>query len=163
MPIFTSCNGYYRDIHKDTATILLVLYNTMLFVVAPIAKILKDINNGDQVTNLLPPEPSKSVHPERRHHKFIYGFTVASYEKSSPLVIDPILEYSTYLGGGDTDHGYGIAVDGAGSAYVTGYTEGNGLPIVGTTTPHGGSYDAFVTKLGTSGSSIEYSTYLQNS
>ncbi|SOH06486.1 hypothetical protein KSMBR1_4014 [Candidatus Kuenenia stuttgartiensis] len=36
MPIFTSCNGYYRDIHKDTATILLVLYNTMLFVVAPL-------------------------------------------------------------------------------------------------------------------------------
>ncbi|QII14186.1 hypothetical protein KsCSTR_48090 [Candidatus Kuenenia stuttgartiensis] len=35
MPIFTSCNGYYRDIHKDTTTILLVLYNTMLFVVAP--------------------------------------------------------------------------------------------------------------------------------
>jgi hypothetical protein len=41
MPIFTSCNGYYRDIHKDTTTILLVLYNTMLFVVAPKAKKLR--------------------------------------------------------------------------------------------------------------------------
>ncbi|QII13378.1 hypothetical protein KsCSTR_39990 [Candidatus Kuenenia stuttgartiensis] len=43
MPIFTSCNGYYRDIHKDTATILLVLYNTMLFVVAPLHLIANNV------------------------------------------------------------------------------------------------------------------------
>src|SRR6267378_6028710 len=46
------------------------------------------------------------------------GFQVAAYDRSRPLVIDPTLVYSTYLGGGAA--GYGIAVDAAGAAYVTG-------------------------------------------
>ncbi|MBE7546583.1 MAG: SBBP repeat-containing protein [Planctomycetia bacterium] len=128
---------------------------------ATIAKVLKGINNGDQVTNLIPPEPSKSVHPERRHHKFVYGFTVASYEKSSSLVIDPILEYSTYLGGDDTDRGYGIAVDSSGYAYVTGFTTSANFPVVGTSTAKKANEDVFVTKLGTETPlALIYSTYI---
>jgi hypothetical protein len=78
------------------------------------------------------------------------SFQVASYDTSRPLVIDPTLVYSTYLGGrsGD-DEGSGIAVDAAGNAYVTGFTTSSDFP---TASPlqatNGGSEDAFVTKIG---------------
>ena len=56
------------------------------------------------------------------------GFVLASYDTTRELVIDPVLEYSTYLGGSSFDYGRGIAVDGAGSAYVTGYTQSTNFP-----------------------------------
>jgi hypothetical protein len=56
------------------------------------------------------------------------GFAVGSYDRSQPLVIDPILSYSTYLGGSSDDQGSGIAVDSAGNAYVTGYTDSTNFP-----------------------------------
>jgi hypothetical protein len=59
------------------------------------------------------------------------------------------LAYSTYLGGSGEDNGYGIAVDGSGNAYVTGYTSSDNFP---TQNPYQGAYggnrDAFVAKLG---------------
>ena len=72
------------------------------------------------------------------------------------------LVYSTYVGGSNNDFGSGIAVDGAGSAYVTGYTGSNDFP---TQSPYqaehqGGDYDAFVTKLTPAGNALAYSTYL---
>jgi hypothetical protein len=66
------------------------------------------------------------------------GFEIATYDTSKPLVIDPILSYSTYLGGGG---GYGIAIDAAGNAYVMG---------------RAGS----VTKLNPTGTAVIYATYL---
>src|SRR5260370_39957968 len=56
------------------------------------------------------------------------GFRVAAYDPSRPLIIDPVLAYSTYLGGSGDDFGLGIAVDGAGSAYVTGHTQSTDFP-----------------------------------
>ena len=56
------------------------------------------------------------------------GFAVGSYDRSQPLVIDPVLSYSTYLGGSGDDVGYGIAVDAAGNAYVTSYTSSTNFP-----------------------------------
>src|SRR5207249_9866275 len=53
-------------------------------------------------------------------HGDAYGFALAPYDHRYPLVIDPGLDYSTFLGESGNDHGYGVAVDGAGSAYVTG-------------------------------------------
>ena len=47
-------------------------------------------------------------------------FIVGEYNHAQPLVIDPGLIYSTYLGGSAYDQGYGIAVDSSGSAYITG-------------------------------------------
>ena len=71
------------------------------------------------------------------------------------------LTYSTYLRGSGDEHGLGIAVDAAGSAYVTGYTTSADFP---TQTPYQGTFrgiiDAFVTKLASAGNSLVYSTYL---
>jgi hypothetical protein len=74
------------------------------------------------------------------------------------------LIYSTYIGGGDDDWGYSIAVDSSGNAYVTGQTFSPNFPIRNPyqSTFHG-SYsggDAFVTKLSSSGRRLIYSTYL---
>lgn len=82
--------------------------------------------------------------------------------------LDPLgttLLYSTYLGGSYSDEGRGIAVDGAGNAYITGITSSRDFPIIGglQSDYHGGYYDAFVTKLDPTGSAIVYSTFLGGS
>ncbi|OQZ05012.1 MAG: hypothetical protein B6D34_00225 [Candidatus Brocadia sp. UTAMX1] len=80
---------------------------------------------------------------------FLYGFTVASYDKRYPLVIDPTLVYSTYLGGNGDDRGIGIAVDSAGNAYVTGGTNSSDFPTANAMYGSNTGYtDAFVTKIG---------------
>jgi hypothetical protein len=58
------------------------------------------------------------------------GFRVAAYDRSRPLVIDPVLIYSTFLGGSSFEEGFGIAVDAAGSAYITGLTNSADFPTV---------------------------------
>jgi hypothetical protein len=75
------------------------------------------------------------------------GFAVAQYDTSKPLVIDPVLSYSTYLGGSGSESGAGIAVDGAGNAYVTGSTSSADFPTTPGTLPRGGNQDAFVAKI----------------
>jgi Beta-propeller repeat len=99
-----------------------------------------------------------------------YGFSVGSHDPRKPLVIDPSLAYSTYLGGSDFDgRGLGIAVDSAGSAYVTGSTASPDFPTTAgafdTSFNHGpfGQADAFVTKLNPAGSGLTYSTFLGGS
>src|SRR5215208_1000263 len=80
-----------------------------------------------------------------------YGFAVGAYDPRYPLIIDPGLDYSTFLGGAGIDEGEDIAVDGEGRAYVTGETSSSDYPTTaaGTfdTTYNGGVRDAFVTKL----------------
>jgi lysophospholipase L1-like esterase len=90
------------------------------------------------------------------------GFDIDSYNKSYPLVIDPILKYSTYLGGSSSDGGQSIAVDSSGNVYVTGYTSSTDFPIQNPGTYAGGQ-DAFVTKLSPGGNTLVYSTYLSGS
>jgi len=94
--------------------------------------------------------------------KFSYGFQIAFYDPSYPLIIDPLLSYSTYLGGSSGDDiGMGIAVDGSGSAYVVGYTYSGNFP---TKNPFqgifGGTADAFITKLSPAGNVLSYATFL---
>lgn len=73
--------------------------------------------------------------------------------------------YSTLVGGGLEDSGYGIAVDPQGAAYITGQTDSDSFPV----THHafqdkiGGGTDAFVVKLDPSGSTLEYGTYIGGS
>ena len=95
------------------------------------------------------------------------GFSLGRYDRSLPLVIDPTLVYSTYLGSSGYDAGRAIAVDASGSAYVVGTTRGLDFPTTpGSYQPtfRGGSgnfaSDAFVAKLNTAGTAFEYVTYL---
>jgi len=71
------------------------------------------------------------------------------------------LLYATYLGGSGVDIGTGIAIDGSGNAYVTGYTASAGWATAGAyDSSYNGGYDAFVAKLNGTGSSLLYATYL---
>lgn len=89
------------------------------------------------------------------------AFEVGAYDQREPLVIDPVLTYSTYLGGNFDDTGYAVAVDGSGNAYIAGSTLSLNFP---TSNALQGSKaigtDAFVTKFNASGSAFIYSTYL---
>jgi len=75
------------------------------------------------------------------------------------------LLYSTFLGGSGDDRGFGIAVDGAGSAYITGYTYSTDFPVAGPPTQAKlvGGRDAFVAKLSPAGDRLAYSTFLGGS
>ncbi len=88
-------------------------------------------------------------------------FEVAEYDHTKPLVIDPVLSYSTYLGGGADTFGTSIAVDSSGSAYITGSTNALDFPNVNPfQSTNAGGTAAFVTKLNPSGTAFVYSTYL---
>lgn len=104
------------------------------------------------------------------------GFELGPYDHSRSLVIDPVLVYSSYLGGSFPDEPLGIAVDSAGSAYVTGLTCSADFPVTKGVfqTAHNGaggacpssqnSYeDAFVTKFNRAGTALVYSTYIGGS
>ncbi len=93
------------------------------------------------------------------------GFELAKFDRRRPLVIDPVLSYSTYLGGSGTDAAYGIAVDPSGNAYVAGLTFSTNFPTSNAfqSSYGGGTYDGFVTKLSADGSTLLYSTYLGGS
>ena len=76
------------------------------------------------------------------------------------------LVYSTYLGGSSGyDGGYGIAVDSASNAYITGLTASTDFPVTlgALQTNYGGAWDAFVSKINSAGSALVYSTYLGGS
>src|SRR5262249_24407349 len=93
------------------------------------------------------------------------GLQLDGYDTSRPLVIDPVLTYSTYLGGSGYDGGQGIAVDASGNAYVIGNTSSTNFPTTGSPAQSGyrGGYDVFVAKLNTAGTALPYATYLGGS
>ena len=98
----------------------------------------------------------------------LVGFEVEDYDSSLPLVIDPILSYSSYAGGGNYDAGAAIAVGADGSAYVTGATTSVNFPTEdplqqGSADENLSGVDAFVMKLDPSGSDVIYSTYVGGS
>jgi hypothetical protein len=81
-----------------------------------------------------------------------YGFWVGAYDLRYPLVIDPGLDYSTFLGGELIDFGQDFAVDKSGGAYVTGLTQSADYPTTRggfNDTYSGFGNDPFVTKLPT--------------
>jgi photosystem II stability/assembly factor-like uncharacterized protein len=96
-------------------------------------------------------------------------FEVERYDTSRPLVIDPMLVYSTYLGSSGYDAGNAIAVDSTGAAYVAGTTHYSDFPTTPgayQTTFAGGAYppkDVFVAKINAAGTRFDYVTYLGGS
>ncbi|MEK7184151.1 MAG: SBBP repeat-containing protein, partial [Patescibacteria group bacterium] len=89
---------------------------------------------------------------------------LGNYDLTKPLVIDPVLIYSTYLGGSGSERGVGITVDASDNVYVMGFTGSTNFP---TASPFqaasGGGTDVFVSKFNPTGSALVYSTYLGGS
>ncbi len=88
------------------------------------------------------------------------AFQVAHYDASKPLVIDPVLVYSTYLGGSGDDEPSGIAVDSTGTVYLAGYTDSTDFPLDTLGSPSSGSTHVFVAKLDPTGSNLVYADYI---
>ncbi len=98
------------------------------------------------------------------------GIRLSVYDQTRPLVIDPVMWYSSYLGGSGIDQAGGLAVDGSGNVYVTGFTTSGDFPRVnqisgacngscGTTA----TFNAYVTKISSSGKILVYSSYVGGS
>lgn len=87
------------------------------------------------------------------------GFTVSNYDNTKPLVIDPVLVYSTFLGGSDDDFSNGIAVDSAGDAFVIGITDSPDFPLasIGSYTPT--QFRMFLTEFDPTGSTLLFADY----
>ncbi len=93
-----------------------------------------------------------------RVHGHRIGLRLGAYDRTKPLAVDPEFRYATYAGGTGEDAGFGIAVDNAGAAYVTGGTASTDFPP--SPTAGTGHDQAFVLKLDDSGTSRPYLTYL---
>ena len=91
------------------------------------------------------------------------SFTVGQYDQTMPLVIDPVLVYSTFLGGVADDEATAITVDSSGSAYVTGWTDSPNFPLASQSQTLPGSTNIFLVKLDVSGSSLIYADYIGGS
>jgi hypothetical protein len=96
------------------------------------------------------------------------GFRVGPYDRSRPLIIDPVitLAYSTYFGGSAHENTIysGVAVDAVGAAYIVGNSYSPDLPgAVPGSKPGGASGDVFVAKINPAGNAIEYATYIGGS
>ncbi len=85
-----------------------------------------------------------------------------AYAATAPLFIDPVLPYSTFLGGSMADSANAICVDSAGCAYVAGYTYSTNFPVTpgAFQTAFAGEEMAFLTKLAADGRTLVYSTFL---
>jgi uncharacterized repeat protein (TIGR01451 family) len=91
------------------------------------------------------------------------AFQIDSYDRTRDLIIDPVISFSTYLGGGLADEGNDIAVDASGNIYLTGRTFSTDLKTTDSSTLSGSLSDIFVTKIGknTSGDQIiNFSAYI---
>jgi hypothetical protein len=101
------------------------------------------------------------------NHDRTIGVQLAAYDRSKTLIIDPILSYSTFLGGSSGDFGSAVAVDATGNVYVAGYTASTDFPTLNAYDTSRGSgtttYNVFVSKLNPAGTALIYSTYLGGS
>jgi hypothetical protein len=100
--------------------------------------------------------------PKYKIRDWEVGLEIGAYDRSRPLIIDPVLAYSTYFGGGGNEEGNSITVDSTGNVYLTGFTDSINFPLANPSQPNlgDGPQDAFVVKLDPSGTRLLYSTYL---
>ena len=92
------------------------------------------------------------------------GLVVGEYDAGSPLIVDPVLSFSTLIGANNNTQVQGIAVDSSKNVYITGTTFATNYPVLNAfqSTNHG-TTNVFVTKLNPGGNKILYSTYLGSS
>ncbi|MGV3719336.1 MAG: SBBP repeat-containing protein [Actinomycetota bacterium] len=88
------------------------------------------------------------------------GFDLGAYDPARPLVIDPVVTFSSYLGGSGYDEGAGIGVDAQRNTYVAGVTDSIDFPGAGLPPPAAGGADAFIAKFSPDGQSLLYAAYL---
>jgi hypothetical protein len=93
------------------------------------------------------------------------AFKVGQYDATRPLIVDPILSYSTYLGGSGIDGANSIAIAPDNTAFIAGSTFSADFPIIHALQPNEGGgpdfpQDGFVSKISADGSTLLYSTYL---
>lgn len=125
------------------------------------------ISNGDKSIRFERPTLYQEVNEQRREITGQYvlkdrgrvSFSIGEYDHNLPLVIDPVLSYSSFLGGSGADAGHGIKLDSAGNIYIAGSTTSPEFPHTGNVSQKG-SFDVFVTKLNPSGTSIIFSTLI---
>ncbi len=92
---------------------------------------------------------------------FLLGFDIKEFKREYALVIDPVLNYSTYIGGSGGDTGLRIALDTSNNVYITGYTSSSNFPLKNAYQPSKAlATDIFITKLDSTGSNLVYSTFL---
>ena len=96
-----------------------------------------------------------------------YGFSLGSYRHDRELVVDPGIEYATFLGGASHEIASGIVVDAAGSVYVVGTTQSPDFPTTAgafrRTGAAGNFSDVFVSKIDSTGTALIYSTFIGGS
>lgn len=97
-------------------------------------------------------------------------FRVGKFNHSLPLIVDPVLVFSSYLGGTGSDIPTGVATDAVGNVLVTGFTSSTDFPIqnpeqaaMAGCNQGGGCQNAYITKFDPTGATLIYSTYLGGS
>jgi hypothetical protein len=89
------------------------------------------------------------------------GFDIGAYDRSKTLVIDPVVTYSTYLGGSGSELRPSIAVDSALDMYVTGATSSTDFPVTdGSAFQAGATTNVFVAKFDPTGATLLFATYV---
>lgn len=88
------------------------------------------------------------------------GFSIGDYDRARPLVIDPVVTFSSFVGGGGFDAIHGIATDSNGSIYIAGETSSTAFRTGSAVLP---GRDAFVCKIAPDGSALRFCTVLAGS
>ncbi|MDX2034932.1 MAG: FG-GAP-like repeat-containing protein [Blastocatellia bacterium] len=110
----------------------------------------------------------QEVGGERRQvagrHRIVDGnrvaFEIGAYDRSLPLVIDPVLVYASVLGGNNGETAYSVAVDAEGNAYLAGETSSTDFPTASTLQPAVLGVDAMILKMNAAGTALVYATWL---